>query len=266
MNLLPLTHADVNQITDLLPTGWDTALPSISFYTTSDFCFPMKLTVGNIIVGTGTAIIHNDVAWLAHIIVHPDHRNQGIGQTITKTLIEIANTKGCTTIYLLATELGEPVYRKVGFETETEYLFFKGENPVQFAVQDEHLLPYSNDYLDQIAILDQQVSGEDRMFHLRGHLTDGFVFVIDDDLQGYYLPTLGDGLIIAATNAAGLSLMKFRLTTKDFTVFPADNKGAEALILQYPFTEVRRQKRMRLGMRRQWEPSMIYNRIGGNLG
>ncbi|MBK9105678.1 MAG: GNAT family N-acetyltransferase [Saprospiraceae bacterium] len=266
MNLLPLTHADVNLITELLPPGWDTALPSISFYTTSDFCFPMKLTVGNIIVGTGTAIIHNDVAWLAHIIVHPDHRNQGIGQAITKALIEIANTKCCTTIYLLATELGEPVYKKVGFETEAEYLFFKSERPVQSADQDEHILPYSNDYLDQIAILDQQVSGEDRMFHLKEHLTDGFVFVIDDHLEGYYLPTLGDGLIIAATTAAGLSLMKFRLATKDFAVFPADNKSAEALLRQYPFTEVRRQKRMRLGINRHWEPSMIYNRIGGNLG
>lgn len=266
MNLLPLTHADVNQITDLLPPGWDTALPSISFYTTSDFCFPMKLTRENKVIGTGTAIIHNDVAWLAHIIVHPDHRNQGIGQMITKALIEIANMKCCTTIYLLATELGEPVYRKIGFETEAEYLFFKGERPLQSADQDEHILLYSNDYLDQIAILDQQVSGEDRMFHLKEHLTDGFVFVIDDDLQGYYLPTLGDGLIIASTIVAGLSLMKFRLTLRDFAVFPADNKCAEALILHYPFTEVRRQKRMRLGKERQWEPSMIYNRIGGNLG
>jgi len=266
MNLLPLTHADVNQITDLLPPGWDTALPSISFYTTSDFCFPMKLTRENKVIGTGTAIIHNDVAWLAHIIVHPDHRNQGIGQMITKALIEIANMKCCTTIYLLATELGEPVYSKLGFEPETEYLLFKGEVQTDIYLISKHIAACTPDFKKQISLLDRQVSGEDRMFHLEPHLVSGFVYLEENKVIGYYLPGLGDGLIIASTITAGQELMRMRLMTKDFAVFPIDNVFATEFVQHAHFKEIRRQKRMRLGMKRQWEPSMIYNRIGGNLG
>src|SRR5688572_32638579 len=37
----------------------------------------------------------------------------------------------CETIYLIATELGAPVYEKCGFETETEYLYFKDLKPIE---------------------------------------------------------------------------------------------------------------------------------------
>lgn len=266
MEVNPLKQDDITQIPALLPPGWDSAFPSIQFYTTSDFCFPIKVSIAHKIVGTGTAIIHNDVAWLAHIIVHVEYRNQGIGQLITKALVEIAIAKNCDTLYLLATELGEPVYRKFGFETETEYLFFKGEKPIDSAIHDECIVPYSSDYEKQISLLDRQVSGEDRIFHLKQDLSNALVYVVDNIVEGYYLPTMGDGLIIATTSAAGQALMKLRLTTKDFAVFPIDNLNAVALIQQHPFTEIRRQKRMRLGKKRNWQPTNIFNRIGGNLG
>lgn len=266
MQVQPLQPNDIPLIPPLLPPGWDSALPAIQFYTTSDFCFPLKVSIDQKIAGTGTAIIHHDVAWLAHIIVHPDYRNQGIGQLITRSLVDMAHAKDCDTLYLLATELGEPVYRKIGFETETEYLFFKGEKPIDAVSLDERIAPYSSAYFRHIAELDRQVSGEDRMFHLEPHLSSGFVYVVDNIVEGYYLPTMGDGMIIAMTSAAGQALMKLRLTTKDFAVFPIDNVSAATFIQQHPFSEVRRQQRMRLGTKRNWQPTEIYNRIGGNLG
>lgn len=266
MEIKPLVQNDLISIPPILPPGWDSAMPSIQFYTTSDFCFPIKVTIGNKIVGTGTSIIHNDVAWLAHIIVHPDHRNQGIGKLITESLIDIAHAKNCATLYLLATELGVPVYRKLGFEAEAEYLFFKGDKPIDSDIHDTCIMPYCGEHQRQIADLDRRVSGEDRMFHLQQYLSNGVVYAANNNVEGYYLPTMGDGLIIATTSAAGQALMKLRLTTKDFGVFPADNTQATAFIRQCPFSEVRRQKRMRLGEKRNWEPKNIYNRIGGNLG
>jgi GNAT superfamily N-acetyltransferase len=266
MNILPLNQNDLTYIPALLPPGWDSAMPAIQFYLTSDFCFPFKAMVHNNLAGTGTAIIHNDVAWLAHIIVHPDYRNQGIGQLITRYLVDFVHAKECDTIYLLATELGEPVYRKIGFETETEYLFFKADKPIASFLQDERIVPYSNDFEKQVAQLDHQVSGEDRFFHISHHLSDGFVYAAGSSVQGFYLPTMGDGLIIATTSIAGQALMKLRLTTKDFAVFPVDNGIATTFIQQYPFKVIRRQKRMRLGKKRNWQPKNIYNRIGGNMG
>ena len=266
MNIQPLKPDDLPQIPALLPPGWDTAMPAIQFYTTSDFCFPIKVTMDNKMVGTGTSIIHRDVAWLAHILVHPDHRNQGIGKMITKTLVEIANDKRCDTIYLLATELGEPVYRKIGFEPETEYVTYRREMQNEVYVDAGNIITYTDHLKEQISMIDRLVSGEDRLFHLETHLSNGFVYVVNNNVEGYYLPTMGDGLIIATTGKAGQAFMSLRLTTKDFAVFPIDNVSAATFIQQHPFTEVRRQKRMRLGRKRNWQPEYIYNRIGGNLG
>jgi len=266
MDIESLSENDLQHIPSLIPPGWDTAIPAIQFYTNSVFCFPFKAMIDNKLAGTGTAIIHHDVAWLAHIIVHSDFRNQGIGRRITQYLVEFIHGKGLETIYLLATELGEPVYRKIGFEAETEYITYRREMQNEVYVDAGNIITYTDHLKEQISMIDRLVSGEDRLFHLETHLSNGFVYVVNNNVEGYYLPTMGDGLIIATTGKAGQALMSLRLTTKDFAVFPIDNVSAATFIQQHPFTEVRRQKRMRLGTKRNWQPEHIYNRIGGNLG
>ena len=265
MDIQPIAYRDLHKVLDLQPPGWD-IMPSIEFYTQHDYCFPIKLTRDQKIIGIGTTIIHNDVAWLAHIIVHPDYRNQGIGIFITQKLVDRVRAENCDTVYLLATELGEPVYKKTGFEVETEYLSFKGTIESGVTVDMKNIFPNAGDFQKQIAQLDQQVSGEDRMFHLKSYLPSGYVYVQENEVMGYYLPTLGDGLIIATGDEAGFELMKLRLQSKDFAVFPGDNKNAIAFMQKLGFEEFRTQKRMRLGNQRHWEPTGIYNRIGGNLG
>ena len=265
MNIEPLHHSDLNKVLDLQPEGWD-ILAFHEFYTSHNYCLPTKVVVDGNMVGIGTTILHNDVAWLAHIIVHDNYRNQGIGKLITENLVEVAHAKKCATIYLLATELGEPVYRKIGFEAETDYLMFKGEKIKEAVTDFEKIIPYRSDFKNQITSMDRHVSGEDRMFHLEPHLSSGFVYLQDNIVAGYYLPTFGDGLIIANMKTAGQELMKFRLTTKDNAAFPGDNLHAAEIMRQYNFKEVRIQKRMRLGKKRDWQPQDLYNRIGGNLG
>lgn len=266
MDIRTLEQNDLNLLTDLIPPGWDAIMPALEFCTSSDFCFPVKITIDQKIVGIGTTTIHNDVAWLAHIIVHPDYRNQSIGRVITHTLMEISNTNRCDTIYLLATELGEPVYKKAGFETETEYVYFKGIKMLAGSMYSEHILPFSNDFKTQISALDRHISGEDRMIQLEPYLSTGFVFVKDNEVEGFYLPALGDGLIVATTFPAGQALMELRLTSKDFAAFPIDNITAAAYMQQHNFKKVRSEKRMRSGKPRDWQPENLYNRIGGNLG
>lgn len=266
MDIQNLEHIDINFISDLLPIGWEGVIPTIDSYININFCFPIKVSIDNKIVGIGTTIIHNETAWLAHIIVHPDYRNQRIGKIITQTLVDNSYSKDCETIYLLATELGEPVYKKIGFETETEYIVFKREGTNETFKNPENILAINNDFKKQILDLDRQVSGEDRILLFEQHLSDGFLYLQDNEVQGFYLPNLGDGLIIATTNSAGQELIKLRLKSKDFAAFPIDNVSATKFMRQNKFNEVRTQKRMRLGKKRNWQPKNIYNRIGGNLG
>ena len=266
MDIKPIEHSDINTLTELQPEGWPNIVPYFEFYCSSDFCFPIKVIEENKIIGIGTTIIHNDVAWLAHIIVHPESRKKGIGQLITQTLVDSTEENRIETVYLIATDLGAPVYTKLGFETETEYLFFKNLSFEQNLTVHKNIAPFGEEHRDQIQKIDRKVSGEERVFHIENYFPNAYVYCEGKNVEGYYLPTFGEGLIIATTASAGVELMKFRLRSNEHAVFPVDNLYATTFLYQNNYKEIKTAKRMRLGKERTVQLQNIYNRIGGNLG
>lgn len=266
MHIEPFTPTDLTSLADLQPVGWPDIRQAYSFYVNSPFCFPIKVVVDTNIVGIGSSIIHQHTAWLAHIIVDSKHRNKGIGGRITQSLVESLQTKDCQTINLIATDLGAPVYEKIGFETQTHYLFFTHLTSDPSWQMSPHIFPLTPLHKEQIASLDRQVTGEERMILLEPYLRSGYVYQDKKGVEGFYLPALGEGLIIAKTNVAGIELLKMRLLTKDNAAFPVDNLEATRFLYQHNFKEVRVAKRMSLGKKRPWLPTSLFNRIGGNLG
>jgi GNAT superfamily N-acetyltransferase len=263
MEVQPLNDNDVNLLGDLQPGDWPDITPSFCFYTTSSFCFPIKIIIDGKIAGIGATIIHHEIAWLGHIIVHPEHRGKGIGAYITQTLVDIAKQHDCETINLIATDLGAPVYEKAGFTTETEYLFFKDVHIA--SALSPHVIPYKKEFREQIADIDYLTSQEDRMFFFEEHLAGGLVHCNNNIAEGFYLPTLGEGLIIANTAAAGIELLKVHFNATDKVAFPKDNLYATTFLHERGFKEIRTAKRMILGKPRNVILSNIYNRIAGNI-
>lgn len=266
MKIDTLLPSDLVHIPELQPEGWYDIQPIHAFYTSVDFCFPLKLMIDGRIAGIGTGIVHGEVAWLGHIIVHPDFRNRGLGGMITKALVENMQEKNCTTIYLIATDMGEPVYKKIGFETETEYIFFKDLTTKPDWTNAPEIVPYNDSHKKQIAAIDRMVSGENRMLHLERFLPNSFVHVTNDVVNGFYLPGFGDGFILATSSTAGRDLMRLRLATKDNASFPIENVDALEFMHDNNFQEFRKAKRMRLGPKRDLNLQFVYNRIGGNVG
>jgi GNAT superfamily N-acetyltransferase len=266
MQIHPFISADLPLLTLLQPEGWPDIVPVHTFYVTSSFCFPVKLTIANELVGVGTTIMHNDVAWLAHIIVHPDYRNRGLGKVITKALIDAVDPRVCKTIYLIATTLGEPVYEKLGFVTETEYLFYKDIIPADNYYPSINIIPYNTTFHDQIQRIDQIVSGENRLFHFEEQLSNSYVYVTNGIVEGYYIPNFHEGLIASVSEKSGIELMAKRFTTKVNAVFPIDNITAISYMRIQGFEPFKTAKRMRLGEIRTVAYSNIYNRIAGSIG
>ncbi|SDL34707.1 Acetyltransferase (GNAT) family protein [Pedobacter sp. ok626] len=266
MQILALEYEDLNLISDLRPEGWNDIKVNFDFYVQSPFCFPIKVVIDDVIVGLGATIIHNDVAWLGHIIVHPDQRGHGIGRRITESLVDTAKQNNCETIYLIATNLGAPVYEKVGFITDTEYLFFKDINFDKELLISDQVIPYKEDFKEEISIIDKMATGEERMMHLENSLENGFVYMNNHKIEGFYIPALGDGLIVANNPLAGLELLKLRLKSNDKAAFPIDNLFATEFLHDHGFKEYDVVKHMRLGKIRPYKLENIYNRIGGNVG
>ncbi|MFN8671694.1 MAG: GNAT family N-acetyltransferase [Candidatus Sericytochromatia bacterium] len=265
MKIEVLKTEDLNLVKELQPDGWYNILPTIEFYTKNNFCYPIKILLGDKLVGIGTTIIHHEVSWLAHIIVHRDYRNRGFGKLITEKLIDIAKEHNYETICLIATDMGEPVYKKIGFEEETEYLFFK-DIKLSNHDKDKNIFAFTENLKEELFLLDKKVSGENRDFHLEKYLHTAFVYKKNDMLKGFYLPDFGEGLIIAEDKKAGLELMKFRFKDKDIIAFPINNTFALDFMYKNNFKEFKRAKRMFLGKKRIVELEKIYSRVAGNLG
>ncbi|MGL4669453.1 MAG: GNAT family N-acetyltransferase, partial [Methanobacteriaceae archaeon] len=125
MKIEYIENNEIDLISNFQQEGWEELKPYYQFYIDSTFCHSLKLTENGKIIAIGSIIIHKDVAWLAHIITLLEHRQKGFGKLITKKLIEIGKENNCSTIYLIATDLGKKLYEVLGFNEETEYLFFK---------------------------------------------------------------------------------------------------------------------------------------------
>jgi len=260
------TSKDLHAIPGLQPEGWPDISTSIQFYCGSDFCFPLKAILDDVVVGIGTAIFHANTAWLAHIIVNKEYRNQGIGTFVTKSLIDLIHKTPCRTLLLVATALGEPVYKKLGFQLDTQYIFFDDGGSLPPFCAPPEIIPFQKRYEGMILEFDRAISGEDRQTLFKDHLSHAQIIVENNALTGLYLPTLGEGLIEATTSEARLAFMKLRAASNKKFCIPVNNDAGRNLLTQNGFKEIRRASRMILGNKIVWDSSKVYGRIGGNLG
>jgi GNAT superfamily N-acetyltransferase len=265
MQILPLTKTDLDSLVAIQPDDWADIRIPIGFYLDTDYCFPFKVEIDGFLVGTGTAILHEKTGWLATIITHPGHRNKGIGKAITEHLLAFLQSKTCNYIYLIATALGEQVYRKAGFVTESRYLFYNNVNLADLKLS-ENIKPYEPAYKNGVFDLDALVSGEDRSQHLESFLTDGFIYLKNEKLEGAYFPSFGDGLIVAITEAAGLELMKKRFHKFNMASFPEENQAAQNFMTSHGYTPDTSHARMHFGRPMPWKPAGLFNRVGGKIG
>ncbi len=264
--ITPLLPGDLPQLSQLQPPDWDNITPHFQGYLQTPFCHPFKIVIGPQLVAIGTAIFHKETVWLAHIITHPEYRNQGLGQKITQGLVNFAFSNHFATILLIATKMGEPVYQKIGFKTTDTYAFYQRAPSPPLEFSHPNLFAFEAKYTPAVLQLDQTISGEDRSMHLRMYFQGARVFIKQKQVQGFYLPMLGDGLIVADQKEAGLALMHYRLNSRHHAVLPVINQAGNDFLLKQNFVHCRTAKRMYLGKPISWKPEKLYNRVSGRIG
>lgn len=262
-----ITSADIIKIRELQPETWPDIVPEFEFYIRENFCFPIKALQNHKIIGVGTIIVFGTTAWLAHIIVDKKHRNGGFGSQITERLIKEGRDKSVKTLLLIATELGFPVYRKLGFSTVSEYIYLWRDKPWRSYLLSPNIYPFEDKFESKIYELDERISGENRRLLLKGLLDNALVYFQNGRLEGFYLPDLGEGVIFASTTEAGLELMKIKYSKADKAVLPEQNHVGTDFLKQNGFVPANTKgTRMILGEEITWNPEQVYGRIGGNYG
>lgn len=265
----PLEKVDLPILPDFQPPKWNDISLVFQTHIEQPYFYAVVATLNEKPVCIGELILTGDNAWIGNIISKPNYRKQGFGSAVSQHLLELAKKLNAKSIYLLATPEGKPLYEKLAFTSKGKYLFYKKTAEINSVSpdQDAAIVPYNAYFLKQIFTLDRQASGEDRSRILENFTSNCFVYLNPDkenDLLGFYMPDLGDGLLIASTHQAAVALLHFR--NRPQVVLPEDNKAGNELLRCWQFEMYRTATLMVNGAFKKWEPSMIYSRIGGYLG
>ncbi len=288
VELRALRREEIGQVEGFPPPEWSFAFaPFLERHLGASYFEAVVAESDERIVGVGNAIINgrvpeprdlgagtstrgqNRVAWLGNIIVPPSERGRGIGSRITQRLIDLGRERGATTLLLIATDLGVPVYRKLGFETSSLYRFYRGERVEGPAPRMPRVRRLRSDDRGAVLELDARISGEDRAAFLSGFLEGGWVCEGEQSgsVDGFYLPALGAGLVVAASEESGLELLRLRVQGAPASVVAPDgNSAAQRWLLSHGYKETATAPRMHLGPEVDWRPDRIFSRGAGYCG
>ncbi len=258
---------EIPLVRDFPPPDWNLDLSKVyRFHFSEKYFYGSIALIGDEIAGTGMVIFNRDIAWLGTIIVKEKFRNKGIGKAITEHLIDRAKDNGARNIILVASSLGLPVYERIGFRQSMNYLIFNNGTFGNYHTSNS-ILKIDKEDLSSILSLDKEASGENRKMLIEKTYLNGFKYVSDKRITGYYLPEFGKGLIVAVDKLSGLELMKFKYSIdKSRIVVPESNKIAIDFLLSHGFSESLKVPRMYLGTEALWKPEMIFCRGSGYLG
>lgn len=238
----------LDQLDRLPPEEWQSNAYDLFMYNDWQPWFHAYQVVdGQKLVGFGMLFHFEDVAWLGWIVVDKKYRAKGIGSSISKHLVTESLRLGADKLILTATELGYPIYEKLGFKTTSYYHFLSAPTQYRPLFDRSKIRQAVKSDLNAIWQLDKQATGENRTTLLESHLENTVVYS-DSTIEGFFIESLGDGFIVASKAEAGENLMNFRLKkNKNKVAIPDGNTELLKSLKLNGFTETAKIPRMTLG-------------------
>lgn len=269
LQIRELAASEIAALKGFAPPDWNTDLSStFRRHYGQPYFHPIVALSEGALVGCANALVQGHTGWLGNIIVRPEYRGRGIGTALTEALVRFLQAKRIAHLVLVATPMGEPIYRKLGFQVVSYYVFFARQTPLPSTGTLVAVRPMAREDESALFALDKAVTGESRRTFLRRYL-DGAWLHSDPAgrLDGYYMPALGTGLIVAANDEAGLSLLRYKVRHGgDASVVPEQNRAALDFLRAHGFAETSRAPRMALGADAPWQPEHVYCRGSGFCG
>jgi GNAT superfamily N-acetyltransferase len=226
------------------------------------------------IVGTGIATANGPIGWVGTIFVAPDRRREGLGDALTRTVIDDLERRWCRTLVLTATDAGRPLYERLGFDVQMPQLFFTATSlpPTE---ADDGVLPFDPSMLPGIIALDRLATGEDRSAVLARLANPESARVVpgdDGSLRGFLIRAPWGGVSLIAPEAEdAIRLLEWRRRQAGpdhpvYAGFPDAGDGRQARLLTEGWTLAGAGTRMIRGAPLEWRPDWIWGSFSGALG
>jgi ribosomal protein S18 acetylase RimI-like enzyme len=195
--------------------------------------------------------------WIGALGVAPESRRHGLGRALTEAAIARLRERGASTVLLFATDMGRPLYERLGFVAEGAATAWRGTaGTIPGAVTIRRLCEEDR---EAVAELDAIATGEDRAHLLDAlHPLSGVAVERTGTLAGWAAKApYGAGIAIcAADEEAGAALMAAAAggAAPATLVVPDANAAANANLRRWGFRAANAGERMRLGPPVAWRP------------
>ena len=207
------------------------------------------------LVALGGAVRFGALAWLGLMVVDRARQRQGLGRTVASAAIDWATAQGCSTIHLIATPAGAPLYRQLGFVPDGESHELSGvPRPRPAADGPASVRAWRPEDTEEVASFDAPAFGASRSRLLATYAREfsRSAWVARDDrgrICGFILvqeDTVGPWCAVDDRVAGQLLDVAVRGITRAFRVGALDEVAA-GLLAQRGFSPARPLPRMRLG-------------------
>jgi GNAT superfamily N-acetyltransferase len=219
------------------------------------------------LVGVAAGAHFGASGWVGGVAVAPERRRAGLGGALTEAVVTRLRERQAVTVQLLATELGRPVYERLGFVAEAEYLTLAGPPAPRPPARGGRPAAgvRGGRPTDRAAVLalDRLATGEDRSRLLDALWPAGGLVAGDGDPRGFHLasPWRNGGATVAGDPEAGLALLEAvrRGDGGEVSVsLPAGNRAGLLALAAAGFRERSGTTRMCLGPPLPWRPESVF--------
>lgn len=273
VTLREMTAADVDPAVALvLAGGWADFRLELAFAVASPAGVALVAEEGGEPIGIGVGTRNGTVGWVGPIFTTPERRGRGVGRALTEAVARELEAASCDALLLAATELGRPLYERLGFVADGHYHVLSG--PAAALPNDSGSVRVAGP-ADRAAVraLDRWASGEDRTLLLDAFGAPTWVASdgLGDPVRGYALATpWGSGPVIATDPNDALALLRRSATVggdgRVRAILPEENAAGRATLAGLGFEEARSLPRMRRGRGIEWHPAAIWRLFSLGMG
>lgn len=198
LELVQFDKCDVPGLIELSASvGWDYDEYEIGTVLSSGKIFGHKNAEGKIVSSAAIISYDTSLASIGMVIVNNDFRGMGLGKEATKKCIESVSKD--TTIMLIATEEGKPLYEKMGFHTVDSVHKYICENYITISKPMNNSAVIMEDFsgvdMNEILKLDENAFGDRRSRFLMNRIKQSEKCLVVKDnngtIVGYGLSILG---------------------------------------------------------------------------
>jgi len=210
------------------------------------------------LIGTVGATNYGTCAHVGLMAVHPDVQRQGVGFALMQFILARLEQQQVPKVLLDASEIGRPLYDKLGFVAYDETFVFQRNSNFAILERTPHIQTLSVRELDELVQWDTDVFGANRrrVFQVLLDVFPERAFMQRDEegrLMGYVFAQknrIGPWVMLQSCNAEELLRAALVLPYEETisVTVPAVNREAIELLQRYGFERVRTNRHMGRGV------------------